>query len=42
MALAAKGITAATPDGYELMDKEEMLGQQPVHPERALQAQPGR
>ena len=26
MALAAKGITAATPDGYELMDKEEMLG----------------
>ncbi|MGY5462687.1 flagellar basal-body MS-ring/collar protein FliF [Citrobacter koseri] len=26
MALAAKGISAATPDGYELMDKEEMLG----------------
>lgn len=26
MALAAKGITAAVPDGYELMDKEEMLG----------------
>lgn len=26
MALAAKGITAITPDGYELMDKEEMLG----------------
>lgn len=26
MALAAKGITATTPDGYELMDKEEMLG----------------
>ncbi|MDK9583726.1 flagellar basal-body MS-ring/collar protein FliF [Lelliottia wanjuensis] len=26
MALAAKGITAVTPDGYELMDKEEMLG----------------
>jgi flagellar M-ring protein FliF len=26
MALAAKGIRAATPDGYELMDKEEMLG----------------
>lgn len=26
MALAAKGISALTPDGYELMDKEEMLG----------------
>ncbi len=26
MALAAKGISAAMPDGYELMDKEEMLG----------------
>jgi len=26
MALAAKGITAVMPDGYELMDKEEMLG----------------
>lgn len=26
MALAAKGITARTPAGYELMDKEEMLG----------------
>lgn len=26
MALAAKGISAITPDGYELMDKEEMLG----------------
>lgn len=26
MALAAKGISAVTPDGYELMDKEEMLG----------------
>ncbi|MRS19734.1 flagellar M-ring protein FliF [Enterobacteriaceae bacterium RIT692] len=26
MALAAKGIRAASPDGYELMDKEEMLG----------------
>lgn len=26
MALAAKGIAAATPEGYELMDKEEMLG----------------
>ncbi|CAM4334823.1 MULTISPECIES: flagellar basal-body MS-ring/collar protein FliF [Lelliottia] len=26
MALAAKGITAVTPEGYELMDKEEMLG----------------
>lgn len=26
MALAAKGISATTPDGYELMDKEEMLG----------------
>ncbi|WP_393970355.1 flagellar basal-body MS-ring/collar protein FliF [Kluyvera intermedia] len=26
MALAAKGISAASPDGYELMDKEEMLG----------------
>jgi flagellar M-ring protein FliF len=26
MALAAKGISAATPEGYELMDKEEMLG----------------
>lgn len=26
MALAAKGITAMTPSGYELMDKEEMLG----------------
>lgn len=26
MALAAKGISAATPDGYELMDKDEMLG----------------
>lgn len=26
MVLAAKGISAATPDGYELMDKEEMLG----------------
>lgn len=26
MALAAKGITALTPEGYELMDKEEMLG----------------
>lgn len=26
MALAAKGITAVLPEGYELMDKEEMLG----------------
>lgn len=26
MALAAKGITAMMPSGYELMDKEEMLG----------------
>lgn len=26
MALAAKGITAVMPEGYELMDKEEMLG----------------
>lgn len=26
MALAAKGITAVMPDGYELMDKDEMLG----------------
>lgn len=26
MALAAKGITAVMPDGYELMDREEMLG----------------
>ncbi|WP_312742644.1 flagellar basal-body MS-ring/collar protein FliF [Cedecea neteri] len=26
MALAAKGISAALPEGYELMDKEEMLG----------------
>ncbi|MEJ4043012.1 flagellar basal-body MS-ring/collar protein FliF [Erwinia sp. SLM-02] len=26
MALAAKGISARTPAGYELMDKEEMLG----------------
>jgi flagellar M-ring protein FliF len=26
MALAAKGITAIKPDGYNLMDKEEMLG----------------
>lgn len=26
MALAAKGISAQTPAGYELMDKEEMLG----------------
>lgn len=26
MALAAKGIAAVMPDGYELMDKEEMLG----------------
>lgn len=26
MALAAKGITALKPDGYNLMDKEEMLG----------------
>lgn len=26
MALAAKGISAVTPSGYELMDKEEMLG----------------
>ncbi|MFS2221051.1 flagellar M-ring protein FliF [Pantoea sp. B65] len=26
MALAAKGISAQTPKGYELMDKEEMLG----------------
>lgn len=26
MALAAKGISAVMPDGYELMDKEEMLG----------------
>jgi len=26
MALAAKGISAVTPEGYELMDKEEMLG----------------
>ncbi|PWW00834.1 flagellar M-ring protein FliF [Mangrovibacter plantisponsor] len=26
MALAAKGISATLPDGYELMDKEEMLG----------------
>lgn len=26
MALAAKGISAIMPDGYELMDKEEMLG----------------
>lgn len=26
MALAAKGISAQTPGGYELMDKEEMLG----------------
>jgi flagellar M-ring protein FliF len=26
MALAAKGIRAASPNGYELMDKEEMLG----------------
>lgn len=26
MALAAKGIRAQSPDGYELMDKEEMLG----------------
>lgn len=26
MALAAKGISAVLPDGYELMDKEEMLG----------------
>ena len=26
MALAAKGISGAVPDGYELMDKEEMLG----------------
>lgn len=26
MALASKGISALTPDGYELMDKEEMLG----------------
>ena len=26
MALAAKGISALTPEGYELMDKEEMLG----------------
>ncbi|MGY5365923.1 flagellar basal-body MS-ring/collar protein FliF [Enterobacter oligotrophicus] len=26
MALAAKGITAVMPDGYGLMDKEEMLG----------------
>ncbi|WP_045048828.1 flagellar basal-body MS-ring/collar protein FliF [Rouxiella chamberiensis] len=26
MALAAKGITALTPSGYELMDKEQMLG----------------
>ncbi|KJM59205.1 flagellar M-ring protein FliF [Pluralibacter gergoviae] len=26
MALAARGISAAVPDGYELMDKEEMLG----------------
>lgn len=26
MALAAKGISAILPDGYELMDKEEMLG----------------
>lgn len=26
MALAAKGIVAVLPDGYELMDKEEMLG----------------
>ncbi|MEW5558660.1 flagellar basal-body MS-ring/collar protein FliF [Enterobacter asburiae] len=26
MALAAKGISAISPDGYELMDKEEMLG----------------
>ncbi|MGV3346735.1 flagellar basal-body MS-ring/collar protein FliF [Enterobacteriaceae bacterium LUAb1] len=26
MALAAKGITARTPAGYELMDKEELLG----------------
>ncbi|EJL87142.1 flagellar basal-body MS-ring/collar protein FliF [Pantoea sp. GM01] len=26
MALAAKGIRASSPDGYELMDKEEMLG----------------
>lgn len=26
MALAAKGISAVLPEGYELMDKEEMLG----------------
>jgi flagellar M-ring protein FliF len=26
MALAAKGISALTPDGYELMDKDELLG----------------
>lgn len=26
MALAAKGITAILPEGYELMDKDEMLG----------------